>query len=364
MDDCEAPLTSGGETKDIIENLKKFEASYKDNIKYEVSIYKKENNLFIETDIPKDCIKIKYSNRYDIKTLKQNNKFFTLYDSIENIIDAIYDSAVKNSCNIAENYDDYQIKIALSLPNIKGISFILKKIEKPQSEIIIELNFNVAFLQKKVENQNKKIIDLERKVKELEDQNKRIAIDLRDSLKKEIIEALRIENLNSKSKIINYHSFTQLNNWISPKKLLKFKLIYTASLNGDTAENFHYYCDKKGPTVTIIKGKNGHIFGGYVTVPFSSDGLSHYDDKAFLFSLTNKKKFPIKIKEEAVCHYYKSWGPYFGYKDICDLGICSGCLQKKNCICQPKSYKFQREELIGIDEKYFEIDDYEVFLVN
>ena len=36
MDDCEAPLTSGGETKDIIENLKKFEASYKDNIKYEV----------------------------------------------------------------------------------------------------------------------------------------------------------------------------------------------------------------------------------------------------------------------------------------------------------------------------------------
>ena len=339
MDECEAPLTSGGETKEIIENLKKFEALYKDNIKYEISKYKKENNLFIETDIPKDCIKIKYSNRYDIKTLKQNNKFFTLYDSIENIIDAIYDSAVKNSCNIAENYDDYQIKIALSLPNIKGISFILKKIEKPQSEIINELNFNVAFLQKKVENQNKKIIDLERKVKELEDQNKKIVIDLRDSLKKEIIEALRIENLNSKSKIINYHSFTQL-------------------------ENFHYYCDKKGPTVTIIKGKNGHIFGGYVTVPFSSDGLSHHDDKAFLFSLTNKKKFHIKIKEEAVCHYYKSWGPYFGYKDICDLGICSGCLQKKNCICQPKSYKFQREELIGIDEKNFEIDDYEVFLVN
>ena len=41
-------------------------------------------------------------------------------------------------------------------------------------------------LQKKVENQNKKIIDLERKVKELEDQNKKIVIDLRDSLKKEI----------------------------------------------------------------------------------------------------------------------------------------------------------------------------------
>ena len=249
------------------------------------------------------------------------------------------------------------------MPNIKGISFILKQNIKPKNEIINELNSNIGSLKKKVDNQNKRIIELEKKVKELEEQNKKMAIDLRDSLKKEIIEALRIENLNSKSKIINYHLFTQLNNWINPKKLLKFKLIFTASLNGDTAENFHYYCDKKGPTVTIIKGKNNHIFGGYLTVPFSSDCLSHYDDKAFLFSLTNKKKFPIKIKEEAVCHYHKSWGPYFGYKDICDLGIGSGCLQKKNSICNPKSYKFKREELIGIDEEYFEIDDYEVFLV-
>ena len=359
-----APLNLQGETNHLIEHLKKFETLYKDNIKYEVSIYKKENNLFIETEIPKDCLKIKYSNRYDIDTLNRNNKFFTLYDNMENIIDAIYDSALKNSCNIVEYYNDYKIIIPLAVPNIKEFSFILKKNIKPQNEIINELNSNIASLKKEVDNQNKKIIELEKKVKELEEQNQRIAIDLRDSLKKEIIEALRIENLNTKSKIINYNLFSQLNNWINPKKLLKFKLIFRASLNGDTAENFHFYCDKKGPTVTIIKGKNNHIFGGYLTVPFSSDGLSHYDDKAFLFSLTNKKKFPIKIKEEAVCHYYKSWGPYFGYKDICDLGIGSGCLQKKNCICTPKSYKFQREELIGFDEEYFEIDDYEVFLVN
>ena len=363
MDECQAPLTSEVETKDLIEHLKKFEASYKDGIKYEISLYKKENKVYIETEILKDCLKIKYSNNYDIDNLNEINKFFILYDNIENIIDAIYDSALKNSCKIVENDNDYKIKISLNVPNIKGISFILKQNIKPKNEIINELNSNIGSLKKKVDNQNKRIIELEQKVKELEEQNKKIAIDLRDSLKKEIIEALRIENLNSKSKIINYHLFTQLNNWINPKKLLKFKLIFTASLNGDTAENFHSYCDKKGPTVTIIKGKNNHIFGGYLTVPFSSDGLSHYDDKAFLFSLTNKKKFPIKIKEEAVCHYHKSWGPYFGYKDICDLGIGSGCLQKKNCTCRPKSYKFKREELIGIDEEYFEIDDYEVFLV-
>ena len=88
-------------------------------------------------------------------------------------------------------------------------------------------------------------------------------------------------------------------------------MIFTASINGDNAKDFHKYCDGKGPIVTIVKGKNGHIFGGYVTVPFSSNSKYHYDDKAFLFSLTNIKKFPIKIKEQAVCHYSNLW-PYIG----------------------------------------------------
>ena len=115
--------------------------------------------------------------------------------------------------------------------------------------------------------------------------------------------------------------------------------------------------------MTIVKATNGHIFGGYVTVPFSSDGNSHYDDKAFLFSLTNKKKFPIKIKEQAVCHYF-NWGPYIGYPDYCDLAIHSGCLKNNYSYSEPKSYEFNRVDLIGTNDKYFTVLDYEVYLVN
>ena len=92
----------------------------------------------------------------------------------------------------------------------------------------------------------------------------------------------------------------KLNNWINPLKSLKFDLLFTASINGDGSNSFHEFCDGKGPTVTVVKGENGFIFGGYVTVPFSSDNKSHYDDKAFLFSLTNMKKFPVKIKESLI----------------------------------------------------------------
>ena len=115
--------------------------------------------------------------------------------------------------------------------------------------------------------------------------------------------------------------------------------------------------------MTIVKAKNGHIFGGYVTVPFSSDCAAHYDDKAFLFSLTNNKKFPIKIREKAVCHY-NGWGPYIGYKDKCDLAIANGCLKNNVSYCEPNSYEFKRVDLIGTEDRNFNVTDYEVYLVN
>ncbi len=173
----------------------------------------------------------------------------------------------------------------------------------------------------------------------------------------------KIEDKEEKNQIINSESFKQLNTWINPNKLLKFDLIFKASINGDTSEIFHKICDGKGPTLTIVKGKNGHIFGGYLTVPFSSDRKSHSDDKAFLFSLTNKKKFNIIEVDHAVHHYDKGWGPYIGYKDSCDLAIKSECLSNKKSKCDPTSYEFKRVELIGTNEKCFEVEDYEIYLV-
>ena len=117
------------------EHLKKFSAIYKENIKYEISIYKIGSYLFISTDIPKGSQKIKYSNYYDIDTLKQNNKFLALCDSIDDIIDTIYDNASNFSCNINENYNDYEIKIPVPVKNIKEISFLLKEKKKTQTEI-------------------------------------------------------------------------------------------------------------------------------------------------------------------------------------------------------------------------------------
>ena len=82
----------------------------------------------------------------------------------------------------------------------------------------------------------------------------------------------------------------------------------------------------------------------------------------FYFHKEKMKKFPIKIKEQAVCHY-SNWGPYIGYTDKCDLAIASECLRKNNSYCEPTSYDFNRIDLIGSQEKQFGVEDYEVYLV-
>ena len=384
------------------EHLKKFEAIYSDNIKYEISLYKRGNNIILETKIPKDLQFIKYSNEYDMDTLKQSNKFLSLCETIDDIIDSIYENASSFSCTIHEKGKDYELKIPVPVKSIKEITFILKENEKHQNDIINDLCLNSILSNRKIEDQtkkieqhknqieeqslkieelNKKMNQLEMRILLLEEQNKNIINEMKKLSIKDVINEPKI-NENNKNEIKNYEGeinpilkqnsriisndlFRQLNIWINPFKSLKFELIFTASINGDDCKNFHKFCDGKGPTVTICKSDKGQIFGGYVTVPFSSDNKVHYDDKAFLFSLTNNKKFSIKTKEPAVCHLYY-WGPLFGNNHKEDLAIPQYGLRGKRNLSEPNSYEFRREDLIGTEEKNqnFMLDEYEVFLVN
>ncbi len=51
--------------------------------------------------------------------------------------------------------------------------------------------------------------------------------------------------------------------------------------------------DNKGPTVTLIKSSNNDkVFGGYTSVPWTSSEYTWVrDEKAFLFSLTDNRKY-------------------------------------------------------------------------
>jgi FtsZ-binding cell division protein ZapB len=72
------------------------------------------------------------------------------------------------------------------------------------------------------------------------------------------------------STIKSYKDYSLITNGINDQltkfnsKTLKLKLIYKSSRDGQKAKDFHYFCDNKGPTVTIIKTKKMSFLGDFL----------------------------------------------------------------------------------------------------
>ena len=84
-----------------------------------------------------------------------------------------------------------------------------------------------------------------------------------------IINELTAEPLEDSVILSSYHRQTLIN-WLKETRALvnaSGKLLYRASRDGWAAANFHFCCDNKGPTVTVVKSGN-YIFGGYTDHPW------------------------------------------------------------------------------------------------
>ena len=115
----------------------------------------------------------------------------------------------------------------------------------------------------------------------------------------------------------------QLKEWISFKKV---ELLFRASRDALTHNNFYSKCNDQGPTIVLIKNKKGNIFGGYASVSWNNKNKKITEFNApysFLFSLTNiyntnPANFPSKQNGYEIRNY-SNCGPAFGSGT--DLGI-------------------------------------------
>jgi hypothetical protein len=98
----------------------------------------------------------------------------------------------------------------------------------------------------------------------------------------------------------------------------QWELIYKASRDGFNANAFHTRCNNKGPTMTIIQSNNNYLFGGYTSIPWTSDNSYKNDTTAFLFTLTNPHDIPPTKyllnpdKTGNAVNHTSSYGPTFG----------------------------------------------------
>ncbi len=118
----------------------------------------------------------------------------------------------------------------------------------------------------------------------------------------------------------------------------RFHLLFRASDHGFQAKDFHQKCDNKnGASITIIKSNWQNIFGGYTTVPWTSDGPGRAgmktDQDAFLFLIRSsndlqQKECPLLFdikqdKAEYAVRHHPNFGPRFGVADIFINNACN-----------------------------------------
>ena len=113
-----------------------------------------------------------------------------------------------------------------------------------------------------------------------------------------------------------------LKNWINKiensNKVIKTKLIYKLTKDGDSVDVFHKLCDNISPSLVLVETAEKRKFGGYTTCVWSSTKGGKKDGKTFLFSFDEKKMYKKKeeSKNERDIYCRKDAGPIFGGNDL------------------------------------------------
>ena len=172
----------------------------------------------------------------------------------------------------------------------------------------------------------------------------------------------------------NYFLFNKMKEANPYNRIIKYTLVYRATRDGDSSKIFHSKCDFIGPNLTLIKTKNGYIFGGFTYKGWKhlfkdikkdepDFGTDLKDEKAFGFSINEQKVYKNGKPNEPAIFCNNNYGPVFknNFLKIFDEflkkgGVC-GKIEESNFVGQEKDY-----ELNGGEEK-FEIEEMEVFQI-
>ena len=170
---------------------------------YEIIL--KSNNLSsikFESIVKDDLTIYNYSSIFTIEKIKEN-KYFLMFDTIDEIINEINLLLEKNSPSIIEESEGIILKIPLNTSKIKEITFFINKKTKNNNEKIDELYLIISHLKNqinkellfKLNEQNDEINKLKNIVNQqnneinnfrkiIEEQNKKIEILIQNSKEK------------------------------------------------------------------------------------------------------------------------------------------------------------------------------------
>ena len=312
----------------------------------------KDCEIYIVEDIKKEKINKLNENIKYLENLSDSLK--ESINNLKNICEKINEDKEELKLNIQKIFtklrnklNDREDKLLLEVDKIFDETFfneeIIKRSEKLPNQIKISLE-NSKEIDKKYNNDENNLnffinecINIENNIKDINNINQNIEkynnfnnIKIKfypeeenyelirnievfgQLLKNEIFQSLILDKTEDKLFIMD----------AIKKKIKKdnvdFSLIFRMSENGTKAEDFHKYCDNKGPSLVIIKTKTDRIFGGFTPLDWTKKGELSYDEpfQTFIFSINLKKIFNIKDNESGTIKCDGNYGPVFGNWDF------------------------------------------------
>ena len=276
-----------------------------------INLLNQEEYLIITAYYISNKNKIEYESKFDLSYIKKV-KLFILYDTINECLEEINSGINTGKSYLVEEKNYINIFIPLNNIKFNEINF---KVDLKENINIVN-NKEINELKNVIKDQNNEIINLKNKVNQLEILVNDLLICKRDILGKITFK------INSKI-VDSYFNIILIKNWINninneSSKIIKAKILYKLSKDGDSIDTFHQKCDNNSPTLLLVETTNGRKFGGYTTCVWSVNKGGKKDGKTFLFSLDEKKLYKKKKEHENERDIYcrKDAGPTFGGNDL------------------------------------------------
>jgi len=346
---------------------------------YKINFTIIDNYLLIQSI--EESKNIIYEDKILLKDIKLN-KYFSICESIYDVLYTIKTN-LSSSLKLEEINEELKLTIPLNHPLAKEISFNLKKKQNDNSnnsDLIQDLINIITDLSIKVDNQQKEIDTLKKRIYNLETENKNQGLKKDERIPKQdkiqqnnmlIFHDINNNNFcNNDIKPKTYYFCKKeysyimrskieeisIKYWIHGDSQILFKLLFRMSRDGTSTFNFHCKCDRKGKTLILVETKDGKRLGGYTSLQWNMEGEKRYGDNLWLFTFENNMSRLPLIKQDRrgaiICDM--SNGPSF------DEGI----IFKDNTLSVGYVESNGILKRTGLSEKIIQIKELEVFQVN
>jgi len=239
--------------------------------------------------------------------------------TIQNLSEMLIESNKKNNI-LEKKFQDLQNKIIHIIETLEIQKEQINKSEELQKNLIKKIELMQIEQSKNLEKiHNSQIKTFEEMQYEL---LKKIELKNENNNLKIVSVIQQEHKLNlylNISEILKSEEIPILIDWINTSQFYpnSFKLLYRASEDGKSYNDFHNKCDNKGPTVSFIRTTNGNRFGGFTTHAWDQTGnFKSNDPHCFIFSLDKGTKLSCHDLRYVI-YCGTSNGVNFGGSDIC-----------------------------------------------